>query len=238
MKNAKHTFYPLPVARIYLTLNKNIILSRHKDAINKAWCYKDYEKHLKWKYQWNGAEISDICSHTPTAIFKNSKFAYKRFLTCYIHNRLPVRGASYSTTHSDLCPLCQLSTETNKHFLQCKDNKEKWGNLCDKLTATYTNMQIDPVLRILINMALKNKDLQDTIKTHSVIEWKRYGKLIHKQSRIGWELGRFLHEWIQQQHQCIKTSMKNQTKQKDWLRRIITQIYSFAHIRWHYRCEQ
>eukprot|EP00957_Ditylum_brightwellii_P129193 9853711-Ditylum_brightwellii.AAC.1 len=71
-KNAKHTFYPLPAARIYLTLNKSIILSRHKEAIIEAWCYKDYEKHLKQKYQWNIAEITDICSHTPSAIFKNA----------------------------------------------------------------------------------------------------------------------------------------------------------------------
>eukprot|EP00957_Ditylum_brightwellii_P014411 1084926-Ditylum_brightwellii.AAC.1 len=62
-----------------------------------------------------------------------------------------------------------------------------WDNLCDKLTATYTNMYINPVSRILINMAFKNKDLQDAIEKHSVIDWERYRKLIHKQSRIGWK---------------------------------------------------
>eukprot|EP00957_Ditylum_brightwellii_P086314 6567818-Ditylum_brightwellii.AAC.1 len=115
--------------------------------------------------------MTDICDRVPGAIFKNAKFMYKRFLTCFVYDRLSVRGASYSTTHSELCPLCHTQREITEHVLYCNANQETWDNLCDKLTPTYKTMQINLVLRILLTMALKNDDLCDTIENHSSIEW-------------------------------------------------------------------
>eukprot|EP00957_Ditylum_brightwellii_P133887 10209603-Ditylum_brightwellii.AAC.1 len=45
-KKNKATFHPLPAAKIYLHIQDTFVLSKHQDAINTAWCYKDLEKCL------------------------------------------------------------------------------------------------------------------------------------------------------------------------------------------------
>jgi hypothetical protein len=92
--------------------------------------------------------------------------------------------------------------ETISHFNTCEHNPEKWNIFVTSLRYYYVRYNIDPGLRILINMGLTSQDIHKTITKHPNIEWSDYHRLIHSQSKIGWEqlkYGRFTNEWNKHQ---------------------------------------
>eukprot|EP00957_Ditylum_brightwellii_P092546 7047258-Ditylum_brightwellii.AAC.1 len=62
--------------------------------------------------------------------------------------------------------------ETIQHFIHYQLNKETWSLLPDLLKPIFNNNEVDPVMRILINVGLQNTTIDDVQQRHTYIDWE------------------------------------------------------------------
>eukprot|EP00978_Attheya_sp_CCMP212_P000179 scaffold315_cov32-Attheya_sp.AAC.3 len=117
------------------------------------------------------------------------EYYQRNFSMKIIHERLPVLGEDFSASANKvLCPCCKHRTETFSHYITCPSNLIKVNEMRDGLKLIYETHEIDPMLRILINLALANEPItyygaQDL---YPINDWKPYKALIKAQERTGW----------------------------------------------------
>eukprot|EP00957_Ditylum_brightwellii_P025693 1943756-Ditylum_brightwellii.AAC.1 len=138
------------------------------------------------------------------------------------------------------CPVCKQHKETFGHLQCCPKNKEKWDKLIPELTNIYNHHIIDPVLRIIINMFVKNPAIVfTTVQTqHPLIDFQEYADLMTAQQIIGWKQLRYgqwsmlwaNYQWRHNEHTKIESQ-----GYPAWMNQIIKVVWMFQKRRWHYR---
>ena len=80
--------------------------------------------------------------------------------------------------------------------MECLKNPYQPDELCDGLRPIYDKHEVDPILRLMINMATANQPINRDILegVHPIIDFSPYYDLIQEQEEIGWSqlnLGRY-----------------------------------------------
>eukprot|EP00957_Ditylum_brightwellii_P034929 2647132-Ditylum_brightwellii.AAC.1 len=170
--------------------------------ITTAWTYPDLLQHMKQKFGWTQEAFNSIEHGHLGKIYRKNKKPFQRFITCYLHHCLPVRGtnyASYSTIH---CPFCHLTPETSTYFRKHTGNKEPRTDFANSIGYFLDCHNVDPGICILLRMGITGGNLHTTMANHENIPRPEYRNIIHSQSKLGWhhvQYGRFTQDWIHKQ---------------------------------------
>jgi hypothetical protein len=204
----------LDPAEAYLLIGKKPVTRAYKDNINSALTSPELRKHMLKKYGWK-TTIPDMINWELGGLIyaKMDKYA-QRFATRYIYQRLPLHGASFQQHPTKICPLCKREPETFAHFNECKANKETWSDFIPTLTQVYNKYDVDPALRLLINLAIVKENPQEVMNTHA-LQWDDYRTLIQEQTKIGWsqiKLGRYSNQWTWHQYRYASQYDKHSTQ--------------------------
>eukprot|EP00957_Ditylum_brightwellii_P182910 13932560-Ditylum_brightwellii.AAC.1 len=92
-------------------------------------------------------------------IFGSTGYYHQRFLTRYVYECLPVKGEKYLARIAKTCPCYKKEEESTDHYMQCKENKERWKALSGVLLQVFKKNKVDPVLRLLIMAGIQMKDI-------------------------------------------------------------------------------
>jgi hypothetical protein len=111
------------------------------------------------------------------------------FSVKFIHERLPLNGVKFHQSTTNQNPCCKEKKEMFEHFITCHQNLDVYQNLQEGLGEVYQKQQVDPVLRILINLAIAGEPIHDgqVQGMYSLLYFKPYETLINAQTKIGWK---------------------------------------------------
>ena len=91
---------------------------------------KEAKQFLMQKYTWNLQTFQFINWNSHDKSIRDTRYTQKRFITRFIHHRLPVGKMNFISEHR--CPYCDIIQNQNinhDHFLQCnslRGKKKKW----------------------------------------------------------------------------------------------------------------
>ena len=238
LEEPQHLF---PACQAHLKIDGVVITRSIKEAIREAWNTKDLRKHYNKKHKWTNQIMNTIDWEVSGRLLTRMEYYQHRFVVRYINNRLPLRGEKFMNSEDILCPCCGMDKETAAHFRVCNQNIEKWEEVQEELSKAYKTYNVDPMLRILINRIVHNKDMSSPRHHIPIVVWKRYRTLCHQQQKIGWcqiLLGRWALEWNKLQRLYCKDHGKDNKLKKDnelWLGTITQIFWNHARLRWYAR---
>eukprot|EP00978_Attheya_sp_CCMP212_P012465 scaffold31102_cov31-Attheya_sp.AAC.2 len=115
------------------------------------------------KFNWkpNTADVIDWYSHGSTL----KSYAYYQHLFCVklIHEQLPILGETVTASPDKVCPCCKRCEETTEHHMECLQNPYQPDELRDALRPIYDKHEVDPILRLMINMVAANQPINRDI---------------------------------------------------------------------------
>eukprot|EP00978_Attheya_sp_CCMP212_P011912 scaffold29619_cov63-Attheya_sp.AAC.7 len=167
------------------------------------------------------------------------EYYQRNFSMKLIHERQPVLGEEFSASANKVCSCCKHRNETFSHYITCPSNPIKVNEMRDRVKPIYETHEIDPMLRILINLALANEPItyygvQEDL--YPINDSKPYKTLIKAQERIGWRqlhYGRYVLEWDQCQRRFITVTTGNPvTGEPQWIREVIQETWKYQKTRW------
>eukprot|EP00957_Ditylum_brightwellii_P189102 14394646-Ditylum_brightwellii.AAC.1 len=112
-------------------------------------------------------------------------------------------------------------------------NPELWSVVIPALTEKYKKNEVDPVLRILLNLSLTSLPQISLLqKQHPAINFRSYKQLIRDQSDIGWKqiiYGRWAVGWDTMQQRYLVSQQKQAHGEPVWISQIIRVLWQHAH---------
>jgi hypothetical protein len=153
-----------PAAKAHLTINNRLITRKFDNEIQESYTTILIKNDMCKRFDWSNAKYNTIDWQTHGTNMIKLGFYRHKFIVKLIHERLPLQGVSYNPSATTKCPCCSAVDETEKHFMHCQHNEEKWSNVIPQLTTIYNKTSVDPVLRILINISMTEIPLPETLK--------------------------------------------------------------------------
>eukprot|EP00957_Ditylum_brightwellii_P103263 7870531-Ditylum_brightwellii.AAC.1 len=144
--------------------------------IRDAWSAVDLRKDCKEQFGWSKREFNMAHWSESGRIFGNVDYYHQIFITRYAYECLPVKGEKYLAHTDKTFPCCKKEKESTDHYMQCKENKERWEALLGALLQVFEKNKVDPVLRILIMASIQMKDIKALKLEHTSIKWEDYEK--------------------------------------------------------------
>jgi hypothetical protein len=226
-----------------LYINNLPITRSTMNEVRYAWSTQRIRENMTKRFKWDqtAADSIDWYSHGSTIMAR--EYYQRNFSMKLIHERLPVLGEDFSASANKVCPCCKHRNETFSHYITCPSNPIKVNEIRDGLKPIYETHEIDPMLRILINLALANEPITyyGTQDLYPINDWKPYKVLIKAQERIGWRqlhYGRYVLEWDQCQRRFLTITKGNPvTGEPQWIREVIQATWRYQKNRWLARSE-
>eukprot|EP00978_Attheya_sp_CCMP212_P012377 scaffold30796_cov58-Attheya_sp.AAC.1 len=183
------TFEQFPASKMMLYINNLPITRSTMNEVRYAWSTQRIRENMTKKFKWDPTAADGIdwrYSHRSTIMAR--EYYQQNFSMKLIHERLPVLGENFSASVNKVCPCCKHHNETFSHYITCPSNPINVNEIHDGLKPIYEMHEINPMLRILMNLALANEPItcygvQDL---YPINDWKPYKALIKAQEQIGW----------------------------------------------------
>ena len=110
--------------------------------------------HIKTKSGWHENLYQEIDWEAKENTMKYMPANLKPWLIKLGTDRLPLLGGKFTTSHTILCPMCNLYKETMPHFLTCSYYSSCTEPQTSQLIQVFQKVRLDPYLRILIRRVL------------------------------------------------------------------------------------
>eukprot|EP00978_Attheya_sp_CCMP212_P003429 scaffold7102_cov34-Attheya_sp.AAC.1 len=196
-----HEFNILPASKLMLFINGASITRSHAKEIRNAWSTQRLRDNMTKQFKWasNTADNIDWYSHGST--LQAYDFYQLNLSIKFIHERLPLNEVQFHQSTTDQCPCCKKEKETFEHFIECPNNLDKYKNLQDRLIDVYQKHKVNPVLRILANLAIAGEPIpvENVENLYPLLDLEPYKMLlIEAQTKRGWNhvrFGRFALDW-------------------------------------------
>jgi hypothetical protein len=238
------SFFQYPASKVMLYIRGQPITRNIAREIRFAWTSQDLRQYMTDKFNWKPktADLIDWYSHGSTL----KSYAYYQHVFCVklIHERLPVLGEKFTASPNKICPCCKRCEETTEHYMECLKNPYQPEELRDALRPIYDKHEVDPILRLMINMATANQPINRDILegVHPIIDFSPYYELIQEQEEIGWNqlnLGRYGLSWDRCQRRFLEEKHnKKITGEPKWIRNVIRETWAYQKARWLARNEE
>ena len=227
---------PLHQAIIYINnkeINSNIVLE-----LNNANHTPNLREYLQQKYKWDSKTIQLIDWEVHNYAIKDFRSTQRKTLLQFIHKWLPTNSHPASTKpFTTLCTVCNISNETNDHFIECTHQHYRVTWEADIIIwyEKVTALQLEPILCYYIMLTLHNSKLFDSPNNIEFCEGN-YKKLYLEQTTIGWQqvlYGRLTKTWVDIQNDYLHEST---SKGLEIISTAITLLFKVILNRWKTRC--
>ena len=231
-------FNILPASKLMLFINGAPITRSHATEIRNAWTTQRLRDNMTRRFSWTSGTADNIDWYSHGSTLKAHEFYNLNFSIKFIHERLPLNGVKFHQSTTDQCPCCKEKKETCEHFITCFQNPEVYQNLQEGLVEVYKKHQVDPVLRILINLAIAGEPIHDgnVQGLYPLLDFEPYETLIEAQTKIGWKqirYGRYALDWdYAQRRYSTEVLGIEATGEPKWIRAVIRATLVHYKSRW------
>eukprot|EP00978_Attheya_sp_CCMP212_P028536 scaffold98748_cov59-Attheya_sp.AAC.1 len=182
-----HEFNILPASKLMLFINGAPITRSHAKEIRNTWSTQRLRDNMTKQFKWANDTADNIDWYSHGSTLQAYDFYQLNFSIKFIHERLPLNGVKFHQSTTDQCPCCKKEKETFEHFIECPKNPDKYKNLQDGLIDVYQKHQVDPVLRILANLAIPGEPISVKFveNLYPLLDLEPYETIIEAQTKIG-----------------------------------------------------
>ena len=248
-KGHDHVHYPASKCSFYI--NDQVITRAYRKTMRRAYASHHTSTYLQGKYNWDDKLIKSIDWYSHGSSLACLPHNILRFTQRFIIDWLPRNQTLFDRNSSptNLCQICNVEIETERHFLWCVKNSQSGKKLHEALRNAFNKHTVDPNLRKMILQGLvyaisaepnKAKDDPEVDMRGVPLEYKT---LADGQNSLGWYnlwYGRYHLEWDRYQRRyltLVGETDEEPTGEPKWIRAITLTIWRHCHIRWTIRCD-